>query len=71
MALHGINMPLQLVGMEEVWRSFLTMEDGNGNRKYGYSDADAKAFVAGPAFIAWWAMNNLQGSYDKSKIFLH
>ncbi|MBR3906644.1 MAG: alpha-N-acetylglucosaminidase C-terminal domain-containing protein [Bacteroidaceae bacterium] len=61
MALHGINMPLQLVGMEEVWRKFLTMKDGSGNRKYGYSDADAKAFVAGPAFIAWWAMNNLQG----------
>ena len=61
MALHGINMPLQLVGLEEVWRSFLTMQDGNGNRKYGYSDAEAKAFVAGPAFIAWWAMNNLQG----------
>ena len=61
MALHGINMPLQLVGMEEVWRKFLTMEDGSGNRKYGYSDEDAKAFVAGPAFIAWWAMNNLQG----------
>ena len=40
MALHGINMPLQLVGMEEVWRSFLTMEDGNGNRKYGYTDTE-------------------------------
>lgn len=61
MALHGINMPLQLVGMEEVWRSFLTMEDGNGNRKYGYTDTEAKRFVAGPAFIAWWAMNNLEG----------
>ena len=61
MALHGINMPLQLVGMEEVWRSFLTMEDGSGNRKYGYTDEEAKAFVAGPAFIAWWAMNNLEG----------
>ena len=61
MALHGINMPLQLVGMEEVWRKFLTMEDGSGNRKYGYTDAEAKAFVAGPAFIAWWAMNNLEG----------
>ena len=60
MALHGINMPLQLVGMEEVWRKFLTMEEG-GNRKYGYTDAEAKAFVAGPAFIAWWAMNNLEG----------
>ncbi|MBR4298066.1 MAG: alpha-N-acetylglucosaminidase C-terminal domain-containing protein, partial [Bacteroidaceae bacterium] len=60
MALHGINMPLQLVGMEEVWRKFLTMEEG-GKRKYGYTDEEAKAFVAGPAFIAWWAMNNLQG----------
>lgn len=53
MALHGINMPLQLVGLEEVWRTFLI--------KCGYSETDAKAFVAGPAFIAWWAMNNLQG----------
>ena len=60
MALHGINMPLQLVGMEEVWRKFLTMEEG-GKRKYGYTDEAAKAFVAGPAFIAWWAMNNLEG----------
>ena len=61
MALHGINMPLQLVGLEEVWRAFLTMEDASGNRKYGYTDEEAKAFVAGPAFIAWWAMNNLEG----------
>ena len=60
MALHGINMPLQLVGLEEVWRKFLTMKEGE-NRKYGYTDEDAKAFVAGPAFIAWWAMNNLEG----------
>lgn len=61
MALHGVNMPLQLVGLEEVWRTFLTLKDANGNRKYGYTDDEAKAFVAGPAFIAWWAMNNLQG----------
>ena len=61
MALHGINMPLQLVGLEEVWRTFLTMEDAKGKRKYGYTDEAAKAFVAGPAFIAWWAMNNLEG----------
>ena len=61
MALHGVNMPLQLVGLEEVWRKFLTMEDESGNRKYKYTDEQAKAFVPGPAFIAWWAMNNLQG----------
>ncbi len=60
MALHGINMPLQIVGLEEVWRLLLTMEE-NGVRKYNYTDEEAKAFVAGPAFIAWWGMNNLEG----------
>lgn len=60
MALHGINMPLQIVGLEEVWRKFLTIEE-NGKRKYGYSDKEAKAFVPGPAFTAWWGMNNLEG----------
>lgn len=54
MALHGINMPLQIVGLESVWRSFL-MED------CGYSEAQAEAFVPGPAYTAWWGMNNLQG----------
>ena len=53
MALHGINMPLQIVGLEEVWRRTL--------RAYNYSDAEAKAFAAGPAFTAWWGMNNLEG----------
>ena len=60
MALHGINMPLQIVGLEEVWRKFLTLEE-NGARKYNYTDTEAKAFVAGPAFTAWWGMNNLEG----------
>ena len=60
MALHGINMPLQIVGLEEVWRRFLTLEE-EGTRKYGYSDAEAMAFVPGPAYTAWWGMNNLQG----------
>ena len=60
MALHGINMPLQIVGMEEVWRRFLTLEE-NGQRKYNYSNQEAKAFVAGPAYTAWWGMNNLEG----------
>ena len=53
MALHGVNMPLQIVGLEEVWRKFLV--------KYNYSATEAKAFVPGPAFTAWWAMNNLEG----------
>ena len=53
MALHGINMPLQIVGLEEVWRRTL--------RAYNYTDDEAKAFAAGPAFTAWWGMNNLEG----------
>lgn len=60
MALHGINMPLQIVGLEEVWRRFLTLEK-DGVRKYKYTNAEAKAFVPGPAFTAWWGMNNLEG----------
>ena len=60
MALHGINMPLQIIGLEEVWRKFLTLEE-NGVRKYNYTNEEAKAFVPGPAFTAWWGMNNLEG----------
>lgn len=54
MALHGINMPLQIVGMEKVWRDFLILD-------YGYTEDEAEDFVAGPAYIAWWGMNNLEG----------
>lgn len=54
MALHGINMPLHIIGMEQVWRKML-MED------YGYTQAEASAFVGGPCFMAWFGMNNLQG----------
>ena len=54
MALHGINMPLQIVGLDVVWKRLLT-------EKYGYSEAEANAFVAGPCFQAWWGMNNLEG----------
>lgn len=54
MALHGINMPLQIVGLDAVWYKLLT-------EKYGYTHAEADKFVAGPCFQAWWGMNNLQG----------
>ncbi len=54
MALRGINMPLQIIGLEEVWRKFL-MED------YGYSKDEANDFVGGPSFMAWFGMNNLEG----------
>lgn len=54
MALHGINMPLQIVGLEVVWRDFLI-------DNYGYTTDEANAFVAGPCFQAWFGMNNLEG----------
>lgn len=54
MALHGINMPLQIIGLEEVWRKFL-MDD------YGYTTKEANDFIGGPSFMAWFGMNNLQG----------
>lgn len=53
MALHGVNMPLAIVGMESVWRNMLL--------KLGYSEEEIGGFISGPAFIAWWAMNNLEG----------
>lgn len=53
MALHGINLPLAMVGADAVWRNVLL--------KLGYSKAETNEFVAGPAFQAWWLMNNLEG----------
>ncbi len=53
MALHGINMPLAIVGMESAWRNVLL--------RLGYSDKEVGEFIAGPAFLAWWAMNNREG----------
>lgn len=53
MALHGVNMPLALVGADAVWRGVLL--------SLGYTAAEADKFVAGPAFQAWWLMNNLEG----------
>ena len=53
MALHGINMPLAAVGHECVWRNILL--------RLGYSEEDVAKFIPGPAFMAWWEMNNLEG----------
>lgn len=53
MALHGINLPLAVVGQECVWKNML--------EKLGYTKKEINKFIAGPAFLAWWAMNNLEG----------
>ena len=53
MALHGINLPLAAVGEECIWKNML--------EKLGYTKEEINQFIAGPAFLAWWAMNNLEG----------
>ncbi|MBR1400371.1 MAG: alpha-N-acetylglucosaminidase [Prevotella sp.] len=53
MALHGVNLPLAIVGEECVWRNMLL--------KLGYMEEEIGKFIAGPAFLAWWEMNNLEG----------
>lgn len=53
MALHGVNMPLMLVGTDVVWRNVCL--------ELGFSEEEISRFIAGPAFQAWWLMGNLQG----------
>lgn len=54
MAMHGINMPLALIGTEVVWRNVLV-------NKLGYTKEEANRFIAGPAYQAWFLMNNMEG----------
>lgn len=53
MALHGINLPLAIVGTDVVWKNVL--------EKLGYTTEEINNFIAGPGFQAWWLMNNLEG----------
>ena len=53
MALHGINLPLAMVGTDVVWKNVL--------EELGYTREKINAFIAGPGFQAWWLMNNLEG----------
>jgi alpha-N-acetylglucosaminidase len=53
MALAGINLPLAITGQEAVWQRVYS--------KMGLTDAEIKAFLAGPAFLAWGWMGNLDG----------
>ena len=53
MALHGINLSLAVTGSEGVWVNVL--------KRLNYNDREIDDFIAGPAFSAWWLMNNLEG----------
>ena len=52
MVINGINMPLAITGTEAVWYATL--------RDLDYTDAEARDFLAGPAFFAWQWMTNLE-----------
>ncbi|MDR2916567.1 MAG: alpha-N-acetylglucosaminidase [Tannerella sp.] len=52
MAMHGINMPLSVVGQEAVWQNTL--------RKFKMTDEEIRTFLVGPAFQAWQWMTNIE-----------
>jgi alpha-N-acetylglucosaminidase len=52
MALNGINMPLAATGQEAVWQATLA--------RYGYTAAEVRRFLVGPAFQAWQWMTNIE-----------
>lgn len=53
MALNGINLPLAITGQEKVWQSVY--------RLLGLCDDEILDFIAGPAYLAWGWMGNLDG----------
>lgn len=57
MALHGIDMPLMLIGAEQVYREVFY--------EMGLTKADVDAWEVGPAHLPWFRMGNLCGnSFD-------
>jgi alpha-N-acetylglucosaminidase len=53
MALKGINMPLAITGQEAVWQQVY--------RKLNLRDSQIKNFFAGPAYLPWGWMGNIDG----------
>ena len=53
MAMHGINMMLNIVGQEAVYRLLLL--------ELGYTEEEVGSFICGPAYFAWFFMENMSG----------
>ena len=53
MALNGVNLPLAFTGLEYVTRKVF--------KEFGFSDEELKNWFAGPAFMAWYRMGNING----------
>lgn len=60
MALYGINMTLCIVGIEAVWYETLL--------RFGFTDAEARSFLCGPAFLAWQLMSNIESVFGQLPI---
>jgi alpha-N-acetylglucosaminidase len=54
LAMHGVNMPLSIVGVEGVWYHSLL--------EIGFTDQEARQFIAAPIYLNWQWMSNLEGS---------
>ena len=66
MAMNGINMPLGVTGIEGVWYHALL--------RMGFTEAEAREFLVGPAYQAWQWMQNIErygGPLPKSWIDSH
>ncbi|MGF0110786.1 alpha-N-acetylglucosaminidase TIM-barrel domain-containing protein [Clostridium sp. SGI.024] len=50
-AMNGFNLILDIVGQEEVLRRTLN--------EFNYSDEEVKEFISGPAYFAWFYMQNM------------
>ena len=67
MALHGINMPLAMVGQEAIWQRVWN--------SYGLTNNELSGYFTGPAFLPWHRMGNInkhdgplpQGWLDQSR----
>lgn len=53
LALQGVNVILDITALEEVWRRFLL--------RLGYTNDEARNFITGPAYYAWFNMANIYG----------
>ncbi|MER6689600.1 alpha-N-acetylglucosaminidase [Streptomyces minutiscleroticus] len=53
LALHGCNEVLVIAGMEAVYHRLL--------KDFGYSDAEARAWLPAPSHQPWWLLQNLSG----------
>lgn len=56
LALHGVNQVFLSIGTDAVYAELL--------QEYGYSEAEARAWVPQPAHQPWWVLQNISSTQD-------